>query len=151
VPRSLNRSGARSADRWVVLYDGECDFCKWVLAGLLRWDRECHLHPLVLQSAAADELLADLTEQERAASWHLVSPDGERTTAGRALAPALRLLRGGSIPAAAIARLPAPSERAYRWVADHRSSLSRFLPAASKRRASERVLARERALDGEPS
>jgi predicted DCC family thiol-disulfide oxidoreductase YuxK len=138
-------SSAPAARRWAVLYDAECGFCKWALARLLRRDRASRLRPLALQSSAADALLAGLTLEERMASWHLVSPGGVRSSAGQALAPALRLLPGGRIPAAVISRLPAPTERAYRWVADHRSELSRWVPAASRRRASEYVRARERA------
>jgi predicted DCC family thiol-disulfide oxidoreductase YuxK len=132
-----------------VLYDAECGFCTWALAGLLRWDRASRLRPLALQSAAADALLAGLTLDERMASWHLVSPDGERSSAGQALAPALRLLPGGRMPAAVMARNPALTERAYRWVADHRSELSRWVPTASKRRAIDYVRARERTLGGD--
>src|SRR5579859_4426427 len=142
-------SSAPGAQRWTVLYDAECGFCKWALAGLLRRDRASRLRPLALQSAAADALLAGLTLEERMASWHLVSPDGVRSSAGQALAPALRLLPGGRMPAAVMARLPALTERAYTWVADHRSELSRWVPAASNRRASDYVRARERALGGD--
>lgn len=130
--------------RWMVLYDAECGFCKWVLAVLLRWDRPSLLRPVALQDAAADALLADLAHEERMASWHLVSPDGRRTSAGRALAPLLRLLPFGVLPAEAAERLPGATERAYRFLAEHRSELSRWVPDASKRRASEYVLARER-------
>jgi predicted DCC family thiol-disulfide oxidoreductase YuxK len=84
------------------------------------------------------------------ASWHLISPTGARSAGGAALAPLLRLLPGGRVPAAAFARLPALTERGYRWVAEHRSQLSRWVPAGLKRRADERVRERERALEERP-
>lgn len=84
-------------------------------------------------------LLGDLGPEERLASVHLISPDGERLAAGAALAPLLRLLPGGTIPALGIARLPRLSGRAYGWVAKHRSQLSRAVPTTVKRRASARV------------
>jgi predicted DCC family thiol-disulfide oxidoreductase YuxK len=128
---------------WVVLYDGDCGLCKWLLAGVLRWDREGRLRPVALQSREAAELLADLRPAERMESWHLISPAGERRSAGAAGAPLLRLLPGGTLPAAAVARFPRLTERAYRWVAEHRTGLSKLVPARSKRRAAERVGRRE--------
>jgi predicted DCC family thiol-disulfide oxidoreductase YuxK len=90
---------------------------------------------VALQMPVADELLADLAPAERMASWHLLSPGGERYSAGAALPPLLRLLPGGQIPAAPLARFPRLTERGYRWVAEHRSGLSRLVPARLKRRA----------------
>jgi predicted DCC family thiol-disulfide oxidoreductase YuxK len=128
---------------WVVLYDDDCGLCKWLLSGLLRWDRVARLRPVALQRPEADDLLADLTREERMASWHLISPGGERHSAGAAFPPLLTLLPGGGPPAAAFARFPRATERGYRWVADHRSQLSKFVPAGAKQRASERVHERE--------
>ena len=127
----------------MVLYDADCGFCKWLLAGLLRWDRAERLRPLALQRPGADELLLDLGPAERMASWHLISPTGARRSGGAALAPLLRLLPGGRVPAATFARFPRLTERGYRWVAEHRSQLSRWVPTSSKRHASERVRQRE--------
>jgi predicted DCC family thiol-disulfide oxidoreductase YuxK len=129
--------------RWTVLYDADCDFCTWLLAAVLRWDRAGRLRPVGLQRREAAELLADLAPDERMASWHLVSPTGERRSGGAALPPILRALPGGRLPAAAFARLPRLTERGYRWVADHRSQLSELVPTDAKRRAGEYVSARE--------
>ncbi len=135
---------------WAILYDADCGFCQWLLAGLLRWDRARTLQPIALQRPEADELLGDLTPAERIASWHLISPTGERRSGGAALAPLLRLLPGGRFPAAVCARFPRLAERGYRSVAAHRAQLSRLVPAGLKRRAAERVGERERALRGAP-
>jgi predicted DCC family thiol-disulfide oxidoreductase YuxK len=143
--------GAREADareglaepRWTVLYDGDCGFCKWLLAGFLRWDRAGRLRPVALQRPEAAERLADLDPDERMASWHLISPAGERRSGGDAIAPLLRELPGGGAPAAAFARFPKLTDRAYRWVAEHRTPLSKWVPKGLKRRASERVRRRE--------
>ena len=67
-------------------------------------------------------------------------PAPARFSAGAALAPALRLLPGGGIPAALFARFPRATERGYRWVADHRGLLGRFVPARARRWA-DRVIA----------
>jgi len=126
-----------------VLYDADCGFCAWLLSALLRWDRRSCLRPLALQRTEADDLLAELTREERMQSWHLISPSGERSSAGAAFPPLLRLLPGGGPLAAAAERQPALTDRAYGWVAKHRGALGGLVPGASKRRAGEYVRARE--------
>ncbi len=122
-------------DSWVVLYDGECNFCRTLLAVILSADRGRRLRPLAIQTPEGERLLADLTPEQRLASWHLVAPDGHRESAGAAGAPLLRLLPGGAAPAALVARAPRQTEQAYQWVAGHRTQLSRLVPSAAKRRA----------------
>ena len=140
--------GQRGHDTtWAVLYDADCGFCKWLLAGLLRWDRGVRLRPVALQRPEAEHLLADLEPAERLASWHLISTTGARHSGGAAAAPLLRLLPGGRIPAAAFVRLPRLTDRTYRWVAAHRSQLSRWVPRSFKQHASERVRQREQAIE----
>lgn len=125
----------RASQRWVVLYDSDCGFCIWLLAGLLRWDRDARLRPVPLQGAYAEGLLADLDPAERMASWHLIGPGGGRSSGGAAIAPLLRLLPGGGLPARVFARFPDATARGYRWVAENRSGLSRWVPKGSKDRA----------------
>jgi predicted DCC family thiol-disulfide oxidoreductase YuxK len=117
--------------------------CNWLLAGLLRWDRARRLQPIAFQRPEADRLLAELTPDERMASWHLICPAGTRFSGGAAVPRLLRLLPGGRPPAALFARFPRLTDRGYRWVAEHRSQLSKWLPASSKQHASERVRERE--------
>jgi predicted DCC family thiol-disulfide oxidoreductase YuxK len=116
-----------AARDWVLVYDDGCGFCRWSLARVLAWDRHRRLRAVALAGDEADALLADMPPEERAASWHLVSPDGRRWSAGAAAPPLLRLLPGGELPAAVLAAAPGLTERAYRWVADHRSQLGRLL------------------------
>jgi predicted DCC family thiol-disulfide oxidoreductase YuxK len=132
---------------WCVLYDADCGLCKWLLSGLLRWDRAARLRPIALQRSEAENLLRELTPAERMASWHLISPTGERRSGGAAVAPLLRLLPAGRLPADWFARFPARTDRGYRWVADHRSQLSKWVPSSAKLRASERVNEREHERD----
>ena len=115
-------------ERWTLLYDADCRFCRWSLRRVLRWDRDGRLRPVALQDPEAHERLADLSPEQRMASWHLVSPDRARWSAGAAAAPLVRLLPGGRIPAAVFARFPRLTDRGYRWVADHRSQLSKLVP-----------------------
>jgi predicted DCC family thiol-disulfide oxidoreductase YuxK len=113
--------------RATVIYDADCGFCKWCLALLLALDRDGALAPVPLGPG------------DDPSSWHLIL-DGERLSAGAALAPALRLLRGGCVPAAAFARFPRATEAGYRWVARHRGLLGRCVPGRARRWA-ERVIA----------
>jgi predicted DCC family thiol-disulfide oxidoreductase YuxK len=129
-------------DSWTVLYDGECNFCRTLLALILSADRDRRLRPLAIQTPEGDRLLADLTPEQRLASWHLVAPDGHRESAGGAGPPLLRLLPGGAAPAALLARAPKQTEHAYQWVAGHRSQLSRLVPSSAKRRAGRVVTQR---------
>ena len=139
-----------ATDRWTVLYDSDCGFCKWLLSGLLAWDRNRRLEPVALQRPEADILLADLTPAERMASWHLISPYGERRSGGEAVPALLAQLPAGRVPAAAFATVPRLTDRSYRWVAGHRTELSKFVPASAKRRAAERVRRRERDTAADP-
>jgi predicted DCC family thiol-disulfide oxidoreductase YuxK len=135
-----------SIERWRVLYDADCGFCKWLLSGLLIWDHERKLQPVALQNVEADRLLPGLTVEEQMASWHLISPDGERHSAGAALPSLLRLLPAGTVPAIGLDRIPKLTEYGYEWVAAHRSLLSRGVPGRAKRYASELVDRREQSL-----
>lgn len=128
---------------WLVLYDSDCGFCKWLLALLLRLDRARRLRPVALQGPEAEALLADLDPAERMASMHVVAPDGTRASAGEALPSLLGLLSGGRLPAAVFARFPRLTSAGYQWVATHRIGISRFVPRRWKRRAAERVRQRE--------
>jgi predicted DCC family thiol-disulfide oxidoreductase YuxK len=140
IATAMARDSTSPSDtHWTVLYDADCGFCRTALAVILLADRHRRLRPVALDSAEADWLLGDLVPEQRDASWHLVSPAGRRESAGAAGAPLLRLLPGGSVPAAALARAPAMTQRAYRWVAEHRSTFSRALPAAVKDRATKLI------------
>lgn len=137
-------SGPPSERRWALLYDADCGFCKWLLSALLRWDRAARLHPIALQRSEADDLLQELTPAERMASWHLISPTGERRSGGAAVPQLLRMLPAGRLPAAGFERFPKLTDRGYRWVAEHRSRLSKWVPSSAKQRAGQRVHRRER-------
>jgi len=131
------------ASGWTVFYDSSCGLCMWLLAAVLRWDRAARLHPVALQSHEAAEVLAAVAPSVRMASWHLVSPQGRRWSGGAALAPMLRLLPCGRLPAVALERAPGSVEKGYEWIAGHRAPLGRLVPAGMKRRAAARVRARE--------
>jgi predicted DCC family thiol-disulfide oxidoreductase YuxK len=124
---------------WVLLYDDACGFCKWVTVSILRLDCRKRLRPLALQRPEAKELVGDLTDTQFMSSWHLVSPTGRRFSAGGAVPVLLRLLPCGRLAATGFARAPRLTDRSYRWVAENRSRLSRWVPRGAKRRAAERL------------
>lgn len=136
-------AGAPGEGKWIVLYDGVCGFCKWILGGLLRLDSDRRLRPVALQRPEAGDLLSELDPDLWMASFHLVSPEGELLSAGEALPALLRLVRGGRFPAAALARFPAFTGGIYRWIAEHRMGLSRLVPGRWKQRGAELVRDRE--------
>jgi predicted DCC family thiol-disulfide oxidoreductase YuxK len=135
---------ARDATEWILIYDPDCGFCRWSLSWILRADRPRRVVPVPLGSEEANALLSDMAPEQRAASWHLVAPDGPRWSAGAAAPPLLRLLPGGRVPAGLLSAAPGLTERAYRWVADHRSTLGKLIPARSKARADRLVSSRLR-------
>lgn len=125
----------------LLLYDSDCGFCRWSLGKVLAWDRRRRLRPVALQSPEADDLLPGMPEDRRMSSWHLVDHAGVHS-AGAGIAPLLRLLPGGSPPAAIAARTPRGMERLYRFVAGNRSLWGKLVTEGAKRRADERIAER---------
>jgi hypothetical protein len=80
-----------------------------------------------------------MDEGTRMASWHLVTADGRVESAGRGVAPLLRLLPGGG-PLARLAAAAQPAtDAAYGFVADHRSTFGRLIPRRARERADRRL------------
>ena len=128
---------------WALLFDADCGFCRWSAATILRVDRRRRLRAVAIQSTEGRDLLATVPPERRLDSWHLWAPDASVTSAGRAVAPLLRLLPGGS-PAAFVAeRTPRTVDRLYALVARNRGRLARIVgrracavdPAELSRRA----------------
>jgi predicted DCC family thiol-disulfide oxidoreductase YuxK len=108
--------------RPVVLYDGECAFCRRWIDRLRRWDRAGRID--ALPSAERHELTAmppiDDTALDRA--MHLVTPGGRVYAGGRAVAEVARYLPMGAV-LHPLLRLPGIShllDAGYRFVAARR-------------------------------
>ena len=112
-----------------VLYDEDCGFCRWSLDKVLAWDRRRALRPVAIQSEEGQALLAGIPEPKRLDSWHLVLPSGEVRSAGAAAAPLARTLPGAKPLAFLFERFPRATERAYRFVAEHRDGFARVVGA----------------------
>jgi predicted DCC family thiol-disulfide oxidoreductase YuxK len=116
-------------ERAILLYDRDCRFCCWSLRRVLAWDRHGRIRPLALQEPETARLLARIDAQRRMDSWHLIGPGGKTWSAGRAIAPLLRLLPGGAPMAALADRFPRATDAGYAFVARHRSALGRIVQA----------------------
>jgi predicted DCC family thiol-disulfide oxidoreductase YuxK len=110
-----------------LLYDSDCGFCRWSVDKVLAWDRRGSLRPVALQTPEAAELLDDMAEERRMASWHLVTSEGKVYSRGAAAPPLLRMLPGGSPLAAVLAAFPGVTDRVYGWVTEHRDRLGRIV------------------------
>ena len=112
-----------------LLYDADCGFCRWSLDKVLDRDRDSRLRPVPLQSAESDVLLPGMNREKKMASWHLVTPDGTVYSAGDAVAPLMKLIKGGK-PVATFAKVaPGPTRAAYRFVARNRTAFGKLLGA----------------------
>jgi predicted DCC family thiol-disulfide oxidoreductase YuxK len=120
-----------------VVYDPDCGFCRVCMAVLLRWDRQGRLRPVPLFSSDADALLEGMPRATQAASWHAVDERGTVHSGGAAFAPVLEQLPRGKRLAALARRYPRPLELSYRWVADHRALVGRFVPASAREWAND--------------
>jgi predicted DCC family thiol-disulfide oxidoreductase YuxK len=130
------------AGQVLALWDRDCGFCAWTLAALLRADRGGLLQTAPIQGPLGDRHLAHMPPAQRLASWHLVDEQDRVYSGGAALTEVLRRLPAGRRLAALTSRAPGTMDRAYGWVARHRSLLSRPIPGGAKARARARVAAR---------
>jgi predicted DCC family thiol-disulfide oxidoreductase YuxK len=122
----MNASTTTDEGRAAVLYDDDCGFCKWSLNKILAWDRRGRLRPVAIQSEEGRRLLASLPAEQHLETAHLVTPGGELLSAGAAAPPLLRLLPGGRPLAFLLDSFPRTTDRAYRFVVDHRSGFARI-------------------------
>jgi predicted DCC family thiol-disulfide oxidoreductase YuxK len=114
-------------DRALLFYDEDCGFCRWSVAKILKWDRHDRIRAVPIQGPEGDEYLDGMSEEERLASWHLVTPDGNLYSSGAAVPHLAKLLPAGAPVAALASRFPGATESLYRWVARNRDTLGRRL------------------------
>jgi predicted DCC family thiol-disulfide oxidoreductase YuxK len=109
-------------------------------AKVAAWDRRREVRLVPLQDRVeSDRLLGPMDEETRMASWHLVTADRRVHSAGGAVAPLLRLLPGGRLPARLAATAQPLTGAAYDFVARHRAALGRLVPRGARERADERL------------
>lgn len=145
--RVSGASGARwetsGMERAIILYDADCGICSWSVNRLQAWDhRRRHggprLRAVGIQSTEGATLLADLTPTERLRSWHFMQ-QGRRWSAGAAAGPCLRMLPFGALPAFFLDLYPPLTERAYRYITNHRQQIGKRFGVEACRVPTEEV------------
>jgi predicted DCC family thiol-disulfide oxidoreductase YuxK len=136
-------SGLR-ASTLIVLYDGDCGFCKVMLAILLSCDRARRLTPVAIQSSGGEELLPEMAAKDRLASWHLIDGSGVVHSAGAGLPVLFAALPGGAGIARLASQFPNATSLLYEWVAAHRALLGRPLNARVRAWATRVIAERAR-------
>ncbi len=105
---------------WILIYDGDCGFCRRQVAFVERYDARGLIEPIPFQAADLTHYGVTLEATEQA--MHLVSPSGE-VWRGAAAAREIFKLLPGARPLAWLFRLPGAmfiAERVYDWVARRR-------------------------------
>lgn len=113
--------------RALVLFDGDCGFCRWSAGLIERLDRLGRIRTISIQSPTGQMLLEDLSPEEQLDSWHIALPDGNVHSAGDGVAPLLRLLPRGNRLARLAERFPRATEAGYRFIANRRSFFGRLV------------------------
>lgn len=108
--------------RPVLLYDGECAFCRMWVRRIRRWDRHDTIECVPARDRFERGDLPDLSDHAVNARMHLILQDGRIFTGGAALPELLRLLPGGRVPRLLflIPGIPWVATKAYDLVARHR-------------------------------
>ena len=122
-------------DRPVLLYDGDCRFCRASARAVAALDRRRSFAILPLDDPAAAVLLASVPAEGRSKSMSVVQPDGWVLSAGDALIELTRVLPGGQLLASAAWQNQALRRlfgRGYRLMASRRALLSRVIPDVPK-------------------
>lgn len=124
-PEALRPGDAPPTDgKLLLLFDGGCGIClhsRDVFAALDRHDR------FAFDRIARHDrgLLADVPEQERYSSWHVVHPDGTLEHGSTGLTTTIAELPGGRMLAWPLRRAPWAVDAGYRWFVRNRGWISR--------------------------
>lgn len=83
--------------RPVLLYDGNCGFCRTWINRLRRWDRAGRIDYVPCQQRAAVADLPAIGDDALEHAAHLVAPDGSVRAGARAMPMLLGYLPGGGL------------------------------------------------------
>lgn len=121
---------ASEGRRHLLLWDGDCGFCRRIVSWIARHDVRGALEPIPYQNAPHDRV-SPAVRDASAKALHVVTADGRVLRAGRASLFVLREL-GWRRTAHLLAMPPFVwvVELGYHLVARHRGHLSRWLPGA---------------------
>jgi predicted DCC family thiol-disulfide oxidoreductase YuxK len=116
-----------SVSRAIVVYDGNCGFCRRWVARVARWDRHARLEFVPYQTPDLEKRLPGVSRAECVQRVHLVDADGRVFAGAAAGREVLRRLPGGALWALPF-RLPGAlgvAERIYVWIAHRFGPLRR--------------------------
>ena len=109
-------------ERHVLIFDGDCGFCRFWVARWRHWTGNA-VEYVPFQAAEGAQRFPDIPRERFTRAVQLVEPDGRVFEAAEAVAH-LSALGGNRMPLRAYSHVPGValvSERAYRVIADHRS------------------------------
>ena len=108
--------------RPVLLYDGNCGFCRRWVRRLQRWDRGAAIDYVAAADRGAVAGLPPLSDAALDRAMHLVTRDGQVCAGARALTPLLPILPGGRllVPLMSLPGVQLLADRVYAWVAARR-------------------------------
>jgi predicted DCC family thiol-disulfide oxidoreductase YuxK len=121
----------------IVLYDGDCGFCRRSVDWALRRDRDGRLTATPIQSPAGERLLADLTPEQRLRAVHVIDDEGRRSSGGAAVREVLNVLPSSRALARVVSVSPRLTELGYRVVAGNRALFGRLASRRCARRSRE--------------
>jgi len=124
---SEQTDGGEPAGEPVLVWDGECGFCRRSVDYLRERVPADRLTFQPYQEF--DERPDELGDDDFARAVHLVRPDGSWTRGAEAIFDALQLAPSGGLGRWLYLNLPgfaAVTERIYRWVAEHRGFVDRW-------------------------
>ena len=112
--------GVKRMEKWVLIYDGDCEFCRRQIRLVERFDTRGRIEAVSFQAIdlAAYGVTRDAAEQ----AMHVVSPTG-RVWRGAGAARQVSKLLPSLRPLAWLFHVPGAmfvAERVYRWVAKRR-------------------------------
>ncbi|MFL5492895.1 MAG: thiol-disulfide oxidoreductase DCC family protein [Gemmatimonadales bacterium] len=109
-------------NRPVLLFDGNCGFCRRWVRRLQRWDRAGAIDYVPAAERGSVPGVPPLADAALDRAMHLVTRDGQVYAGARALSPLLAILPGGRL-LAPLMRVPGVQPLAdwvYAWVAARR-------------------------------
>jgi predicted DCC family thiol-disulfide oxidoreductase YuxK len=108
--------------RPVLLFDGECGFCRQWVARLRRWDRHGAIHTLPASDRHTLAGLPSISDASLDRAMHFITPDGRVYSGARALPALLPYLSGGRwlAPVLRVPGVQAVADRLYAWISARR-------------------------------
>jgi predicted DCC family thiol-disulfide oxidoreductase YuxK len=120
------------SEEYICIYDPDCGMCQKCMNLGVRLDRHNRLRPVGNSETEAEELLNDLTLEQRLYEFHIVLPDGTRHSGAAGMFYWMSLLlpfgRCWFWPLTRIPGVMFLSRKVYRLVADNRLILGCKLP-----------------------